>query len=77
MISREVLHAFGFRKAIHPKKAGFSSKSYYNPELEIWYDPLIHADHTFAFNVCLAVAIKVINVSGDSVEQLLGGNRKR
>jgi hypothetical protein len=58
MIPKNILKAFGFRKCKKQELSGFSNGSYYNPFLDIYYDPEMHDDKRFASNVVSSIAVR-------------------
>jgi len=62
MIQSNVLIALGFRRA--QKQRGFSKETWYQPCLELFYDPKMHSDTVFARN--LVMAIRAIRLSDET-----------
>lgn len=48
-----LLKAFGFVKSM---SANFSSRAWYQPELEFYYDPKIHTERLFARNLINSIS---------------------
>ena len=78
MIPRNVLKAFGFRKCkkseLYETLGRFSKASFYNPFLDIYYDPKIHKDKQFALNVVSAMALRykdALTVPNDFVNKVV------
>lgn len=60
MIPKNVLKAFGFRKCKGNELycGQFSKGSFYNPFLDMYYDPKMHNDKQFALNVVSGIAFR-------------------
>lgn len=52
-VPHSLLKAFGFRKAL--KTSGFSNKTWFQPELVVYYDPTLHDEHEFTRNLIMGV----------------------
>lgn len=79
MIPKNVLKAFGFRKCPQAETYSehFSKNTFYNPFLDIYYDPKMHNDNQFALNVISGITFRYRNAlasPSDFAEKVAGEN---
>lgn len=62
MINPKILKLFGFRK-VNPRHipSGMNRSGWYNPILELYYNPRAHSDSQFAINLLAQAAYKAID----------------